>query len=92
VFASGPLDVWAVWEAQPHDLKALVGRFVWLRQNELGSRNAFLAAARRQFAAPDGPYAIPPGIRTYASTHVLPRHGQQCLALAAQVLADVETA
>ncbi len=63
LIASGRLDLWDGWESQPPDMKALVGQFLRLRHNELASRNAFLAAARRLFATPDAPFTLRRGFR-----------------------------
>ena len=72
LIASGRLDLWDGWESQPPDMKALVGQFLRLRHNELASRNAFLAAARRQFATPDATFTLPAGVPSYEATRVLP--------------------
>ena len=90
LIASGRLDLWDGWESQPPDMKALVGQFLRLRHNELASRNAFLAAARSQFATPDAPFTLPPGIPSYEVTCVLPRHGGDPIAFVVQVLEDME--
>ena len=90
LIASGRLDLWDGWESQPPDMKALVGQFLRLRHNELASRNAFLAAARRQFATPDAPFTLPAGVPSYEATRVLPRHGGDPIAFVVQVLEDME--
>jgi hypothetical protein len=90
LIASGRLDLWDGWDSQPPDMKALVGQFLRLRHNELASRNAFLAAARRQFATPDAPFTLPAGVRSYEATRVLPRHGGDPIAFVVQVLEDME--
>ena len=91
LIASGRLDLWDGWESQPPDMKALVGHFLRLRHNELASRNAFLVAARRQFATPDAPFTLSPrGFPLYEATRVLPRHGGDPIAFVMQVLEDME--
>ena len=90
VFAAGRVDLWDSWHSQPPEVKQLVGTFLRLRHNELAAQNRFLAAARRQFTAPDAPYALPPDVPSYEAAVVVPMHGQDPLEFAAQVLDDMK--
>ena len=90
VFATGRVDLWDGWYAQPPEVKQLVGRFLRLRHNELAAHNRFFAAARRQFTAADAPYALPAGVPSYEAVDVVAMHGQEPLEFAAQILDDME--
>lgn len=90
VFAAGRVDLWDGWYSQSPAVKQLVGRFLRLRHNELAAQNRFFAAARRQFTAADASYALPAGVPLYEAIDIVPMHGQEPLAFAAQILDDME--
>lgn len=90
VFASGRMDLWADWETQSAEVHRLVGRFLRLRHNDLGSPRRFLDAAHRLGQDPDSPYAAPEDVPSRDVTHLLARHGQDPLDLAQRLLDEAE--
>lgn len=90
VFASGRVDLWDGWEHQPDRVRRLVGRFLRIRNNELGSYGRFMKIARDLVYRPDSPYALPADVPRSEVSHLLPRHGQRPLELAEQLVGEAE--
>ncbi|WP_223874797.1 ATP-dependent DNA helicase [Salinispora oceanensis] len=90
MFASGRVDLWDGWEHQPDRVRRLVGRFLRIRNNELGSYARFIKTARDLVYRPDSPYGLPADIPRSQVGHLLPRHGQQPLDLAEQLIGEAE--
>lgn len=90
VFASGRVDLWSGWERLPADVQQLVGRFIRVRNNELGSRGRFRMAACDLGLHPDSPYAVPQGVELRDVTVLRPRHGQNPLRLAEALIEEAE--
>ncbi|MFI5960451.1 hypothetical protein [Cryptosporangium sp. NPDC051539] len=90
VFASGRVDLWDAWERQPDLVRRVVGRFLRIRNNELGSYAKFVKAARDLVYRPDSPYAAPAGVPRSEVTYLVPRHGQRPLELAERLLDEAE--
>jgi len=90
MFASGRVDLWDDWEHQPDRVRRLVGRFLRIRNNELGSYGRFIKTARDLVYRPDSPYALPADVPRSEVRHLLPRHGQQPLDLAEQLVSEAE--
>jgi hypothetical protein len=87
---SGRVDAWDGWRDQEPEAKALTGRLLHVRHNELASLRRFTDAARRICTAPDSPFAIPAGIAPHDADEVLALHGQPPLALARHVIEIME--
>lgn len=90
VIASGRLDLWSDWPQQPQDTHRLVGAFLRVRHNELGSPGRFLEAARKLRHDPNSPYEVPDDVPDKAVTYVIARHGQHPLDLAERLLEEAE--
>lgn len=90
VIASGRLDLWSDWPQQPEDTHRLVGAFLRVRHNELGSPRRFLEAARKLRHDPNSPYEVPDDVPDKAVTYVIARHGQHPLDLAERLLEEAE--
>ena len=90
VIAAGRLDLWSDWADQPEDTQRMVGQFLRLRHNELGSPRRFLEAARGLRSNPTGSYHVPDNMPDNAITYVVARHGQQPLDLAERLLEEAE--
>ncbi|WP_280471644.1 hypothetical protein [Nocardia cyriacigeorgica] len=91
LIASGRMDLWSDWPNQPEDTQRLVGQFLRLRHNELGSPRRFLEAARKLRHDQNSPYQVPDEIPDNAVTYVIARHGQRPLELAQRLLEEAET-
>ncbi|HEX5117826.1 MAG TPA: hypothetical protein VFW65_21800 [Pseudonocardiaceae bacterium] len=91
LIASGRLDLWSDWPDQPEDAQRLVGRFLRLRHNELGSPRRFLEAARKLRHDQDSPYEVPDEVLDNSVSYVIARHGQHPLDLAERLLEEAET-
>ena len=91
LIASGRLDLWSDWPNQPEDTQRLVGRFLRLRHNELGSPRRFLEAAYKMRHDQNSPYEVPDDLPDNADNYVIARHGQQPLDLAERLLEEAET-
>ncbi|RBO96901.1 ATP-dependent DNA helicase [Nocardia puris] len=91
LIASGRMDLWSDWPDQPEDTQRLVGQFLRLRHNELGSPRRFLEAARKLRHDQNSPYQVPDEIPDNAVTYVIARHGQRPLELAQRLLEEAET-
>lgn len=90
VIAAGRLDLWQDWPDQPEDTQRMVGHFLRLRHNELGSPRRFLEAARNLRADANSPYQVPPDLPDNVVTYVVARHGQRPLDLAGRLLEEAE--
>lgn len=90
LIASGRLDLWSDWPDQPEDTQRLVGQFLRLRHNELGSPRRFLEAARKLRHDQNSPYEVPDEVPDNAVTYVIARHGQHPLDLAERLLEEAE--
>jgi hypothetical protein len=90
VIAAGRLDLWSDWPDQPEDTRRMVGQFLRLRHNELGSPRRFMEAARNLRANPNGPYQVPETVPESAVKFVVARHGQHPLDLAERLLEEAE--
>ena len=90
VIASGRLDLWDAWPSQPERVHRLVGRFLRIRHNELGSHRRFMQTARDLAHRPDSPYTVPGGVPLREVRQLVPRHGQQPLDLAERLIAEAE--
>ncbi|WP_018687001.1 hypothetical protein [Actinokineospora enzanensis] len=89
LIASGRLDLWHDWAAQPESTRRLVGRFLRVRPNEIGATRRFVEAVRGLHEDADGPYTVPEGVDGHAVT-VVARHGQRPLDLAARLVDEAE--
>jgi hypothetical protein len=90
VLISGRLDAWDGWRDLEPVAKALTGRLLRVRHNELASLQRFLDAARRVCAAPDSPFVIPAGVAPHEAGEVLALHGQPPLVFAGQMIEAME--
>lgn len=90
VLISGRLDAWDGWRGLDPQVKALTGRLLRARHNELASLRRFEDAARRVCAYADSPFVIPAGVAPYQAQEVLALHGQPPLVLAGQVIEAME--
>ncbi len=90
VIAAGRLDLWDGWASQPARVHRLIGRFLRIRHNELGSRRRFMQAARDLAHRPDSAYAAPSEVPLREVRQLVPRHGQQPLDLAERLIAEAE--
>ncbi len=90
MFASGRVDLWDGWEHHPDHVRRLVGRFLRIRNNELGSYGRFIKTARDVVYHPDSPYAVPAGVARAQVSYLLPRHGQRPLDLAERLVEEAE--
>jgi len=90
VLISGRVDAWDGWRDLDPGVKALTGRLLRARHNELGSLRRFEDAARRVCAAADSPFVIPTGIAPFEALEVMALHGQPPLVFAEQVIEGME--
>ena len=90
VLISGRLDAWDGWRGLDSQVKALTGRLLRARHNELASLRRFEDAARRVCAYADSPFVIPAGVAPYQAQEVLALHGQPPLVLAGQMIEAME--
>ena len=90
VLISGRVDTWDTWRDLEPTAKALIGRLLRVRHNELASLHRFLDAARRVCASPDSPFVIPAGVAPHEAAEVIALHGQEPLAFAGQMIAAME--
>ena len=90
VLISGRVDAWGSWRDLEPRAKALIGRLLRVRHNELASLRRFEEAARRVCAGSDSPFVIPAGTAPYEAQEVLALHGQPPLAFAEQVIEAME--
>jgi hypothetical protein len=90
VLISGRVDAWDGWRDLDPGVKALTGRLLRVRHNELASLRRFEDAARRVCAGADSPFVIPAGIAPFEALEVLALHGQPPLVFAEQVIEGME--
>ena len=90
VLISGRVDAWDNWQELDPGAKAITGRLLRVRHNELASLRRFEDAARRVCAVADSPFVIPAGVAPYEAQEVLALHGQQPLVFARQVIELME--
>ncbi|GLW90625.1 hypothetical protein [Actinokineospora globicatena] len=88
--AAGRLDLWRDWAKQPATTQELVGRFLRVRPNEVGSHRRFRDMARALRSDPDSSYALPPDVPDTDVRTVVARHGQRPLDLVARLLEEAE--
>lgn len=88
--AAGRIDLWRDWTKQPTETRRLVGRFLRVRPNEIGSHRRFRDMARTLRSDPDSSYELPADVPDSEVRTVVARHGQRPLDLAARLVEEAE--